>query len=242
MDTGTGTTLGTAVLVHGLWGNPGDWRWVRGLLEDQGAHVRTPDLPSHRRLDAGLLDDASEVRDAIRSGPGPVAVVGWSYGGEVISVAADGEQSVVRLVYVSAAPLPVGSEHRFPEFLDAEPFIHVDPDRGTFVLDNDWWVYEEKGRTFAPDVQEHIRAHARRPCTIRAGVTDPVPAAAWASIPTTVILGDDDELVSEDERKKVVQTFDDVRHVDTDHFILFNRPEAIADVVVEALQQARQRA
>jgi pimeloyl-ACP methyl ester carboxylesterase len=55
------------VLVHGLWGNPDDWRQVKRLLQDAGVHVRTPDLPSHRSPTAGLADDAAEVRDAIRS-------------------------------------------------------------------------------------------------------------------------------------------------------------------------------
>ena len=43
---------GSAVLVHGGWGNPEDWRWVRQLLESAGVHVEAPDLPSHRSADA----------------------------------------------------------------------------------------------------------------------------------------------------------------------------------------------
>ncbi len=242
METTAEFLLGTAVLVHGSWSNPGDWQWTRRLLEDRGVHVETPDLPSHRRLDAGLLDDADEVRDRIRSSPGPVVVAGWSYGGDVIGIAADGEPSVVRLVYVSAAPQIVGSADRFAGFLDHEdPHFIVDRARGTLVINNDWWVYEEKGLSFPPEVQEHIRSTPRRPFTITAA-SEPVRAAAWTSIPTTVLLGRDDELVSADERQWIEQTFDDVREVDTDHFILFNRPEVIADAVVEALEEARQRA
>ncbi|MFL6046787.1 MAG: alpha/beta fold hydrolase, partial [Propionibacteriaceae bacterium] len=48
----------------------------------------TPDLPSHRTPMAGLIEDAAEVRDAIRACAPPVAAVGWSYGGSVIGVAA----------------------------------------------------------------------------------------------------------------------------------------------------------
>jgi hypothetical protein len=46
-----------------------------------------PDLPSHRTPTAGLAEDAAEVRDAIRACAPPVAAVGWSYGGSVISLA-----------------------------------------------------------------------------------------------------------------------------------------------------------
>src|SRR6187402_2044762 len=76
MDT---SAVGTAVLVHGLWGNPEDWRWVRELVRDAGAVVVAPDLPSHRAPRAGLLDDAEEVREIIRGAIPPVVVAGWSY-------------------------------------------------------------------------------------------------------------------------------------------------------------------
>lgn len=79
------------MLVHGLWGCPVDWRRVRGLLEDADVQVITADLPSHRTPTAGLAEDAAEVRDAIRACAPPVAAVGWSYGGSVISLAAAGE-------------------------------------------------------------------------------------------------------------------------------------------------------
>jgi hypothetical protein len=50
----SGPFIDAAVLVHGLWGNPHDWRWVKGLLEDADVQVITPDLPSHRTPMAGL--------------------------------------------------------------------------------------------------------------------------------------------------------------------------------------------
>ncbi|TQM65162.1 alpha/beta fold hydrolase [Humibacillus xanthopallidus] len=58
---------GSVVLVHPLWGNPQDWRWVGELIEDAGAEVVAPDLPSHRSPEAGLLKDADEVRAVIRA-------------------------------------------------------------------------------------------------------------------------------------------------------------------------------
>lgn len=101
---------GSAVLVHGGWGNPEDWRWVRQLLESAGVHVEAPDLPSHRSADAGLEEDAEEARQAIRACPAPVVAVGWSYGGAVIGAAVTGEPSVIRLLYVAAIPwLPDGA-------------------------------------------------------------------------------------------------------------------------------------
>jgi pimeloyl-ACP methyl ester carboxylesterase len=224
---------GSAVLVHGGWSNPDDWQWVKRRLEDLDVHVEVPDLPSHHRAAAGLVQDAAEVQNAIRSCPAPVVAVGWSYGGTVIGVAAAGEATVTRLIYVAAIPAAVRNQDGDPSWAEEDPHVIVRQD-GMLVLDNDWWLAEEKGATFLPEVTEHLRGHPRRPASLRT-VTDPVPAAAWQTIPTTVLLGRHDELMSADEVAWVTEQVKDVRMLDTDHFILFRKPDAISDVVAEAL-------
>ena len=71
---------GTAVLVHGMWSSPADWRWVAERLRDNDVEVLAPDLPSHRTASAGLTADAAEVRSMIAGARPPVVAVGWSYG------------------------------------------------------------------------------------------------------------------------------------------------------------------
>jgi pimeloyl-ACP methyl ester carboxylesterase len=93
----------SAILVHGSWGNPEDWRWVRERLDVAGVSTATPDLPSHRSARAGFLDDVATVRAVIRGVGMPVVVVGWSYGCDVVAAAAVGE-AVTRLVFVSSLP------------------------------------------------------------------------------------------------------------------------------------------
>jgi hypothetical protein len=39
--------MGTAVLVHGAWSSPADWRWVAARLHAQDIATVIPDLPSH---------------------------------------------------------------------------------------------------------------------------------------------------------------------------------------------------
>jgi pimeloyl-ACP methyl ester carboxylesterase len=221
------------VLVHGGWSNPDDWRWVKRRLEDLDVQVEVLDLPSHWSAVAGLVQDAAEVQQAIRSCPAPVVVVGWSYGGTVIGVAAAGEATVTRLIYVASIPEPVRNHDGDASWADEDPHVIVRQD-GMFVLDNDWWLTEEKGATFSPEVAEYLRRHPRRPASLRI-VTDPVPAAAWQTIPTTVLLGRHDELVSDEELSWVTEHMKDVRLLDTDHFILFRQPETITEVVMEAL-------
>ena len=110
----------------------------------------------------GLVDDAAQVRQVIRSCPPPVVVVGWSYGGTVIGVAAAGEATVSRLIYVASVPMDVSVHAGDISWLENHPHIIVRPD-GTNVLDNDWWLNEEKGASFSAEVAEHLRRHPGGP-------------------------------------------------------------------------------
>jgi len=225
---------GSAVLVQGLWGWPEDWRWVRRLLEQSGLRVSAPDLPSHRTADAGLLEDAAEVRGAIRSSPRPVIAVGWSYGGSVISLAAVGEDSVSHLVYVSDIPKPAGTPGEDSGWIDTDPHMLVDAD-GRFAPDNDWLLDEGGMRTYPEDLREYFRAHPRR--FVTRATLGPQPEAAWDIIPTTVVIGQDDQLLSEADRGWALAHLADVRVVDADHFVIFRRPELVSRVILEVLGQ-----
>jgi pimeloyl-ACP methyl ester carboxylesterase len=231
---------GTAVLIHGMWSSPADWRWVTEHLRDNDVEVMVPDLPSHRTASAGLTADAAEVRRTIASARPPVVAVGWSYGCEVIHEAAAGEPSVAHLVYIAGIPNPdpdgfppAGSE------AEEDPHILVFDD-GTFVLDNDWWLNEEAGRTMPSHVLAHLREHPRRPAS-SATWSDPSTAAAWDSIPVTFIIGRFDDLVPSDRVAWAERHFE-VRILDNDHFILFREPGFVADVVIEKLDDARRQA
>ena len=193
----SGPSPAAAVLVHGLWGNPRDWRWVRRLLEDANVQVVTPDLPSHRTPRAGLAEDADEVRHTIRACAPPVVAVGWSYGGSVISLAAAGEGSVSRMIYVSHIPRSAGFPGEDLSWIDADPLVLVHPD-GRFVLDNDLWLKDE-GETFPEEVCRHFRDHPRRPVT--RATHGAQPEAAWETTATTVLIGQRDNMLSEADRK-----------------------------------------
>lgn len=223
------------VLVHGLWGVPEDWTWVQQALERQpDLQVVTPDLPSHRLPDAGLLDDADEVRTAIAASPAPTVVVGWSYGTDVVGIAAHGMQNVGRLVYVSSPPLQLHAEVRDASWVDAMEHMIRDV-HGRFALDGDWWLSEDEAGLQLPDeVRGFLKEHPRRFATTRTR-SDPVPAAAWAEIPTTVLLGAQDNLTGAEARAWAREAVADVRDIDTDHFMLFNRPDVVADVILEEI-------
>jgi pimeloyl-ACP methyl ester carboxylesterase len=200
--------------------------------------VSVPDLPSHRSASAGLAEDAKEVRAAIRSSRSPVVVVGWSYAETVIGAAAMGESSVVRLIYVADIPNPSSVEVGDLSWIHDDPYLIVHDD-GTFVLDNDWWLNEEAGTTFPPEVVDHLRRNPRRPITMAAMRAR--RSAARCTFPTTVLLGRTDQLVTDEERRWATDHLNDVRFLETDHFVAFRQPEAISDAVIEALNPNRAR-
>jgi pimeloyl-ACP methyl ester carboxylesterase len=143
-------------------------------------------------------------------------------------------QNVGRLVYVSSPPLQLHPEVRDAGFLDALEHMLRD-EYGRFALDGHWWLSEdEAGLRLPGEVRNFLKEHPRRFVTTRTR-SDPVPAAAWTEIPTTVLLGANDTLTDQEARARARDAVADVRDVDTDHFMLFNRPEIIADVIVEPL-------
>ncbi len=215
-------------MVHGLWGLPDDWHWVKRLLEAEDIVVATPDLPLERSTSAGLAEDADEVRRAIRSCLPPIVVVGWSHGGPVISMGAAGESSVIRLIYIGEIPR---REIEDSSWIYNDSDVRVGGD-GTVRLVEDWWRKEEGAPLFTGEVADYVKRVERRPSSL-ATLTDPQTAAAWETIPTTVLIGRDDS-VSESDVRWALKNLSDVRFIESDHFIIFRHPRSAADLVLES--------
>src|SRR3569833_1555617 len=86
----------TIVLVHGAFADGSSRDRVTPLLEDKGYRV----VAVHEPL-CSLEADVAATKRAIEIAPGPVLLVGHSYGGFVISEAGNSDK-VTGLVYVSA--------------------------------------------------------------------------------------------------------------------------------------------
>ena len=85
------------VLVHGAFAESASWNGVVTRLAEAG--VTTLAVANPLR---SLSGDAAYVRDVVASLNGPVILVGHSYGGQVITRAAAGNEAVKALVYVAA--------------------------------------------------------------------------------------------------------------------------------------------
>jgi pimeloyl-ACP methyl ester carboxylesterase len=94
----------TYVLVHGAWSGTWVWRDVGAELTHRGVSWTAVDLPSSihgAHSTTFLADDANEVVQ-IANLEGPVVLVGHSYGGAVITEAAEDVANLQRLIYIAA--------------------------------------------------------------------------------------------------------------------------------------------
>ena len=93
----------TVVLVHGAWADTSSWDGEVSALRKQGYDARAIANPLE-----DLTTDAEYVKNFLATVSGPIVLVGHSYGGSVITNAAEGNPNVKALVYVDAAAPDVG--------------------------------------------------------------------------------------------------------------------------------------
>src|SRR5688572_7603652 len=87
----------TVILVHGAFADGGSWNRVISSLEKDGYNVIAVQNPL-----TSYADDVATTRRAIDAQHESVVLVGHSYGGAVITIAAVGASNVRTLVYVAA--------------------------------------------------------------------------------------------------------------------------------------------
>ena len=182
----------TVVLVHGAFADSSSWNGVAAELTNDGYRVVAAANPLR-----GLASDAAAVRTVVNSIPGSVVLVGHSYGGAVISAAADGAANVKALVYVAAFAPDVGENifelsgkfpgSTLPDALDKP----IDLPGGA----HDLYIRQDRfPAQFAADIalpQARLMGVTQRPLTDVAGAEKAV-AASWKVIPTWWVYGEAD--------------------------------------------------
>jgi pimeloyl-ACP methyl ester carboxylesterase len=108
-------TPSLVVLVHGAWHGAWCWAGLQAELDRRGIASLAIDLPGHGASTepiGGLHDDAAAVASLLdhlaARGAGPVALVGHSYGGAVITEVAAGRDDINHLGYLAAFALDDG--------------------------------------------------------------------------------------------------------------------------------------
>jgi pimeloyl-ACP methyl ester carboxylesterase len=187
----------TIVLVHGAWADASSWNTVTPLLQQAGFTVKAP--PNTLR---GLAADAAVIATYVKAIPGPVVLVGHSYGGSVISVASAGATNVKALVYVDAfvpdagdscLSLLAGGPPPPPDFLLPVPFATASGGDADLYVNPKYF-----GAVFAsaePAATAALMAVNQRPLT-NSAISDKAPAAeGWKTIPSWYVVGDADLVI-----------------------------------------------
>jgi pimeloyl-ACP methyl ester carboxylesterase len=189
----------TVVLVHGAWADASGWKAEVASLTRQGYPVIAPATPLR-----GLASDAAYLRSILQTIPGPVVLVGHSYGGAVITNAATGLANVKALVYIAAFVPDQGEPvaqlvGQFPGSLATEANLEARPyPLGNGEYGVDLYLKKETFReAFAGDLPVHettIMQVTQRPFSL-ASFTEPSATPAWRTIPSWYLLATDDKTI-----------------------------------------------
>jgi pimeloyl-ACP methyl ester carboxylesterase len=229
-------TKPTIVLVHGAFAESSSWNGVIGALAKHGYTAIAAANPLR-----SVASDAASVASVLRSIPGPVVLVGHSYGGPVITEAANGSSNVTALIYVSAfAPesgeSSVSLSGKFPGSTLADALATISlPDGG-----QDLYIRPDRFHDqFAADVPEdqaRLMAATQRPIA-QAALAEPSGAASWKRLPSYAIYGSADRNIPPAVMSFMAKRANAVKTVVIEggsHALTVSHPGEIASLIEEA--------
>jgi pimeloyl-ACP methyl ester carboxylesterase len=191
VDKGAVTTMAAAtptiVLVHGAWADATGFDAELRALRDRGSTVIGFANPLR-----DLAGDATYLAEFLRTLTGPIVLVGYSYGGNVISAAATGNDQVQALVCFNGWMCDQGeSQQQLLERFEGSlvgpairpvPFTNPDGSEGTDLF-LDPGAFRD---AFAADVDAEtaaVMAAAQRPYGAAAFAAAPSGPLAWRTLP-----------------------------------------------------------
>ncbi|MBC3840743.1 alpha/beta hydrolase [Streptacidiphilus sp. 4-A2] len=215
------------VFAHGLWADGSCFSKLIPTLQAEGHQVYS----SQHGLDS-LEGDVACVTRAINHVPGPVVLVGHSYGGTLITKAGVHDR-VGALVYISAlAPdedeTSQGQQEKFP---GTPVFKHLD------VVDGRLWLLEAGIGDFCGDLpaaeQQLVLATGAVP--VADLFAQQVPGTAWRTKPSWYIVANNDRTVNPElERAAAERMGAKTYSVDSSHVPMLSHPDFVLDVIRDA--------
>jgi pimeloyl-ACP methyl ester carboxylesterase len=212
------------------------------VLEKEGYDARAISNPLE-----DLTTDAESVKSFLATIKGPIVLVGHSYGGSVITNAADGNPNVRALVYVDAAAPDVGETNgslsgadsvlkNKPEdqLFDKLPYPGAPAGAVDLYLKKDVFL-NAFGNDLPTDVATRLWATQRVAST--AAFDTPSKYAAWKTIPSWYFISSGDQIITPtsetamaNRAHSVITTFDGGSHL-----TLISHPEAVTAVINSAI-------
>ncbi|MGY1770978.1 alpha/beta fold hydrolase [Blastococcus sp. SYSU D00813] len=228
------------VLVHGAFADSSSWNGVIARLRRDGHPVVAVANPLR-----SLHGDAALLRDVLDGVDGPVVLAGHSYGGSVMSQAADGHPRVRALVHVASFLLDEGESTgelagRFPGN-ELGPALRPVPVRGSDGEPvDDLYIQQDRFRpVFAADVPADVAdlmAVTQRPIVADA-LADQATRAAWKTVPSwTLVTLQDLAVPAAAQRFMAERAGSHVVEVDASHAVTVSRPDVVAGVITDAVR------
>ena len=218
------------VLVHGAFADASGWQKIILGLEKQGYAVTAVQVPLR-----SLADDIATAKRALEARPGPIVLVGHSYGGAIITGAAAGSSKVKALVYV-AAFAPDEGEALGPLIETKPPSLlptAVAPDSAGFL-----YIDRAKFReVFAKDVSDDeaaVMAATQKP--IAAAIFgEPITGVAWKTIPAWYIIAAQDNAINPELERFMAQRMKaQVTELPSSHLPFISMPAEVIRVIEAA--------
>ncbi|MFF8375838.1 alpha/beta fold hydrolase [Streptomyces sp. NPDC015661] len=228
----------TVVLVHGAFADASSYAQVIPRLIARGLDVVAPAVPNR-----SLIGDAAYIASVVRQIPGPVVLVGHSYGGAVITVAGT-EDNVQALVYLAGYALEKGEslgelQGRFPDSDLAAALVYTPfPLEGSAGTGTDVSVQpDEFPSIFAADVDRRLTevlAVSQRPLAAQA-FADVASAAAWRTKPSWGLVASSDRTLNPDVQRYGYQRAGMTTvEVDSSHLVMLSRPDSVVELIEDA--------
>jgi pimeloyl-ACP methyl ester carboxylesterase len=221
------------VFVHGLWADGSCFNKLIPTLQAEGYEV----ISSQHGL-SSLASDVECVNFTINHVPGPVVLVGHSYGGVLITKAGTHDR-VGALVYIAAlAPdeNETAQQHQ-ANFPQTPVFGHVE------VADGRVWLREEGLADFCGDLPEDEQklVLATGGVPVADLFDQQVPGTAWRTKPSWYIVANSDRTVNPElERAAAERMGARTRDIDSSHVPMLSHPEFVLDVIREAARSLEQ--
>jgi len=223
------TKVDNIVLVHGGFVDGAGWRGVYDILSEDGFNVSIVQNPT-----ISLAGDVSATKLVIDSQPGPVILVGHSYGGAVITEAGT-DPKVVGLVYITAFA-PDKGESVTALIANSPPGAPVPP----ILPPKNGYLFLDRTKfpdSFAGDVEPKtaaFMADSQVPWGVEA-LGGAVGEPAWRSKPSWYLQVHDDKMIPYPAQQFMAKRAGAaVAEVPGSHAIFVSNPGAVAALIEQA--------
>jgi pimeloyl-ACP methyl ester carboxylesterase len=211
------------LLVHGAWHGAWCWQPVVDRLSMVGIQVVAVELPF-----TSFEDDVAAVRSAVPDlGPG-VVLCGHSYGGRLVSAAADSLPGVGHLVYLSA---------QVPNAAQLASYRRTPRGTRTGIPDLD----TVRGKYYNACSEQDFQAAASRlrPMISVPGGLPGLDCRPWETIVSTYIVCTRDRAIEPDAQRLMAANTTYTTDIPADHAAFFSAPDQLAQVLASVVHSGR---